>query len=241
MLDSDLKINVLSMNWANTPEMQEQVILAISSIPELVPTRWGDDPPKKPFETDSIKDIIKLLKADYVDLVFKRTKDPKWEAIYIHLEGRFQQFSVRLTAPSKRLYQTIFTWADSISEVLRPEFGVVDVITLMDGRETSDGTSAFLKPIEYMRHGPGALCARSYLGAKLIGQIGQDLLLKSKLEIHEREWGVIADLVPSPWEADPAEFGRKQIEAMQVLEQSGMFCHYDTGLFTNGAKWTPRA
>jgi len=232
-----IRINILSPEPFITAKKRSSFISAISSPEELRPTRWGDDPPKNSFDLSNVDDLLKRFESYIGSVVLRRTLVPKWDGTFSFFDRGLQRICVEFSNPKPKLYESIYNWADGIANVLRPEFGVVHLGVLKKGRELMSGWSSVVKQVEYMNGGPGPLCARSYLGNRLVDLIGRKTIASSQLSIHERDWGLILDLAEHPWDVDPGVLKSRQIEVMRILSGSGIFATEDRGLITPGPKW----
>lgn len=198
----------------------------------IVPTHWGDDPPKEKFDPEGF--LENLEKNTHSFRCFARRNTPKWEGFYSD-----QMIQLNFKKPAIKWWPRIFQWSDQIAEVCQPEFGVCHPVLHFE-KCVHNNWSAILNYDDLFEYGPTWFGAKTYLGKRLVKAIGQDELRRSGIfQVTNTEWGVKIDLINECWNVRPSDFVERQSTIMAALCETGIIGRYGpTSLdIVAGANW----
>ena len=109
----------------------------------------------------------------------------------------------------------------------------------MEGVDEDFVYAGGIRFIEYPSHGPQGICARNWLGARILALLEVQRLREAGLEVKSTSWGAVTfDLVDRPWEADYDALHNRYREVMNKLKDTGAFAYYDDSL-TKAPRWEP--
>jgi hypothetical protein len=199
----------------------------------LTPTNWGENE-RAPNAYD--RSVFLAEVADYSPGVRMPGIASRTGLKYTgHFNADASVQGVYLEFIGKVDLRTVFASGSHLAEPLNPLFGFVHPVWLGKGQEYN--VSGRLDRKEFMKFGPRAMCARTWLGRSLVELIGRELLDRSGAVV-ETASGIEVDLLPEPWERDIEALADAQRRVMAVLAPVGVFGDYAVSRqYKPGQRW----
>lgn len=132
----------------------------------------------------------------------------------------------------------VFLFGGALAERLAPELAFVHPCWYSGKRSQHYCASGVLNDGDFVRYGPKAVYARTWLGPHLATRFGPGLPIPDTVQAPFGA-GVRIDLVQTPWEARYTQVEARQRAAVAHLSPLGLFGDYSRFRdYTPGPEWT---
>jgi hypothetical protein len=225
-----------------SPRMLGPVLDAFEATARTTPTHWGpDERARNPYDRSELLSEVGATQDDAVVPGIARRKTPRFDA-YISLGlGKLNYAEVEFGASvSDADVKLAFTLGTALAASMKVEFGIVHPIWRLGERSQHYSASGIIRPRDFARCGPEALCARTWFGPQLAQLLDAKALRANGCAVRETSWGGLeVDLVEEPWTADFETLSARQTDVMTRLKSAGLFGDYSDGSQCKaGTRWS---
>jgi hypothetical protein len=245
----ELRAQLLIGNDLKTPDEVRKVLELFQRAPDTQPTHWAASSGlHDPYNADAILAAIENVGEEGIVPTLMRTRPPyrylaRW---YADREAGILtslQVETKGGLPSQTVPQFL-DFIENLAGALAVEWGHVDM------RIGGQPPGTFMKSSGsydhvgyYSRVGPLALFPRVYFGPRLLGlaPTAQAVLERTGPPPQGLPNGTVRfDLVPQPWNANPATLKAAQASLHALLQPTGLFARPDARYeLIPGAAWLP--
>jgi hypothetical protein len=212
--------------------------------PAFTPTHWSPNDQRQlpPYEENEAIRGVMERKSSMAQGVFKRNKNPKYEAFLFVSNDEFSTIQLKFGKLAQDAKcQALYAFGSALACRVEPEFGFVHPIWDLGAKSQNYSVAGRVKIEEIEDYGLRSLCARTWLGSSLVDRLDKAIAKCGLTQKGVAKNVVEIDLVDKPWQANFATLSARREEVMSVLTKTGLFGDYSDYVkgYKKAKKWVP--